>query len=89
MILKEFYFKDGGKGRSAYFDDYARRYTDLPLLVVLKEKTLPDGRTASVPALPVQFGAERLGVRLDLPKPGEHDAEILGPLRAQRSDAAD
>lgn len=51
--------------------------------------TLPDGRTASVPALPVQFGAERLGVRLDLPKPGEHDAEILGPLRAQRSDAAD
>jgi hypothetical protein len=28
-------------------------------------------------------------VRLDLPEPGEHDAEILGPLRAQRSDAAD
>lgn len=49
VILKEFYFKDGGKGRSAYFDDYARRYTDLPLLVVLKEKTLPDGRKAMVP----------------------------------------
>ncbi len=49
VILKEFYFKDGGKGRSAYFDDYARRYTDLPLLVVLKEKTLPDGRTVMVP----------------------------------------
>jgi nitrate reductase alpha subunit len=41
VILKEFYF-DGGK-RSAYFDDYARRYTDLPLLVMLKEHTLPDG----------------------------------------------
>ena len=49
VILKEFYFKDGGKGRSTYFDDYARRYTDLPLLVVLKEKTLPDGRTVMVP----------------------------------------
>lgn len=38
VILKEFYFKDGGKGRSTYFDDYARRYTDLPLLVVLKDR---------------------------------------------------
>ena len=45
VILKEFYFDK----RSSYFDDYARRYTDLPLLVVLKEKTLPDGRTAMVP----------------------------------------
>ncbi|MGE8376408.1 MAG: molybdopterin-dependent oxidoreductase, partial [Diaphorobacter nitroreducens] len=45
VILKEFYFDK----RSAYFDDYARRYTDLPLLVVLKEKTLPDGRTVMVP----------------------------------------
>ena len=45
VILKEFYFDK----RSAYFDDYARRYTDLPLLVVLKEKQLADGRTAMVP----------------------------------------
>ena len=37
------------RGRSSYFDDYARRYTDLPLLVVLKGKTLPDGRKAMVP----------------------------------------
>ena len=50
--------------------------------------TLPDGRAATVPALPIQFGTERLGVRLDLPKPGEHDEEILGPLRA-RPAAAD
>ena len=50
--------------------------------------TFPDGRAGAVPALPMQFGDQRLGVRLDLPKVGEHDAEILGPLRA-RPDAAD
>ena len=50
--------------------------------------TLADGRAARVPALPILFGGERLGVRLDLPRPGEHDAEILGPLRAAR-DAAE
>jgi len=49
VVLKEFYFKDGGRGRSAYFDDYARRYTDLPLLVLLKEHQLPDGSTTLVP----------------------------------------
>ncbi|MFP5398439.1 MAG: molybdopterin-dependent oxidoreductase, partial [Gammaproteobacteria bacterium] len=38
-----------GAVRSAYFDDYARRYTDLPLLVQLVEHTLPDGRKALVP----------------------------------------
>lgn len=43
--------------------------------------TLPDGRASSVPALPMQFGQTRLGVRLDLPRPGEHNEEILGPLR--------
>jgi nitrate reductase / nitrite oxidoreductase, alpha subunit len=31
VILKEFYFDK----RSEYFDDYARRYTDLPMLVML------------------------------------------------------
>jgi len=45
VILKEFYFDQ----RSAYFDDYARRYTDLPLLVVLREHTLPSGETVRVP----------------------------------------
>src|SRR4029453_5784620 len=29
--------------RSAYFDDYVRRYTDLPLLLRLEEKVLADG----------------------------------------------
>ncbi|MBT9597902.1 MAG: nitrate reductase subunit alpha, partial [Vitreoscilla sp.] len=45
VILKEFYFDK----RSTYFDDYARRYTDLPMLVMMKEQVLPDGRTVMVP----------------------------------------
>ena len=40
--FKEFYFDKRG-GRSNYFDEYARRYTDLPLLVMLKEHTYPSG----------------------------------------------
>jgi len=42
---------------------------------------LPDGSETRIPALPVQFGEARLGLRLPLPKPGEHNDEILGPLR--------
>jgi len=45
VILKEFYVDK----RSTYFDDYARRYTDLPMLVMLKEHQLADGRTVMVP----------------------------------------
>jgi len=39
--------------------------------------TLPDGNATKIPALPIQFGDERLGIRLPLPKPGEHNKEIL------------
>ncbi|MDP3164741.1 MAG: molybdopterin-dependent oxidoreductase, partial [Hydrogenophaga sp.] len=49
VVLKNFYFPDGGKPRSSYFDDYARRYTDLPLLVMLKEHVLADGTKTLVP----------------------------------------
>jgi nitrate reductase / nitrite oxidoreductase, alpha subunit len=49
VILKEFYFPDGGRQRSAYFDDYVRRYTDMPMLVMLKEHKLPNGETIMVP----------------------------------------
>ena len=49
VILKEFYFPEGGKQRSAYFDDYVRRYTDMPMLVMLKEQQLPSGETVMVP----------------------------------------
>jgi nitrate reductase alpha subunit len=45
VIMKEFYFDR----RSGYFDDYARRYTDLPMLVMLKQHTLPGGETVMVP----------------------------------------
>jgi nitrate reductase alpha subunit len=38
-----------GGYRSAYFDDYARRYTDLPMLVLLKEQQLPSGEIVMVP----------------------------------------
>ena len=39
--------------------------------------TLQDGRKTTVPALPIQFGGERLGLRMDLPAPGEHTKELL------------
>ncbi|WP_424135684.1 CaiB/BaiF CoA transferase family protein [Roseomonas chloroacetimidivorans] len=42
--------------------------------------TLPDGRATSVPALPIQFGDSRLGLRSDLPAPGQHTAEVLREL---------
>ncbi|MFO1291998.1 MAG: nitrate reductase subunit alpha [Rubrivivax sp.] len=45
VVLKEFYFDR----RVPYFDDYARRYTDLPMLVLLEEQTLADGSKALVP----------------------------------------
>jgi nitrate reductase / nitrite oxidoreductase, alpha subunit len=45
VIMKEFYFDK----RSAYFDDYARRYTDLPMLVMLKEHTTASGEKIRVP----------------------------------------
>ena len=35
--------------------------------------TLPDGTKTRIPRLPIQFGDERLGLRLPLPKPGEHN----------------
>ncbi len=39
--------------------------------------TLPDGRATKIPALPIQLGDERLGSRLPLPRPGEHNDEFL------------
>jgi nitrate reductase alpha subunit len=48
VILKEFYFPETGE-RSPYFDDYVRRYTDMPMLVMLKEHTLPSGEIIMVP----------------------------------------
>jgi crotonobetainyl-CoA:carnitine CoA-transferase CaiB-like acyl-CoA transferase len=49
--------------------------------------TLPDGKATQIPALPMQFGAERLGLRLPLPAPGQHNQEILAPLGVAPSPA--
>jgi hypothetical protein len=38
---------------------------------------LPDGTPTRIPALPIAFGGERLGLRLPLPTPGEHNDELL------------
>ncbi len=59
VILKEFYFDK----RSEYFDNYARRYTDLPMLVILKEHTLPGGDKVLVPDRYVRASdfADKLG----------------------------
>jgi nitrate reductase alpha subunit len=45
VILNEFYVQR----RAPYFDDYARRYTDLPMLVLLEEQALPDGSKVLAP----------------------------------------
>ncbi|HET7730475.1 MAG TPA: CaiB/BaiF CoA-transferase family protein [Usitatibacter sp.] len=44
--------------------------------------TLPDGTPTRIPALPIQLGDARLGLRSPLPRPGEHNDDILGPLAA-------
>ena len=42
--------------------------------------TLPDGRQTVVPLLPLKLGGERLGLRLDPPKLGEHTDGLLQGL---------
>jgi crotonobetainyl-CoA:carnitine CoA-transferase CaiB-like acyl-CoA transferase len=39
--------------------------------------SLPDGRKAKLPALPIAIDGERPGVRLDAPKVGEHGRAVL------------
>lgn len=41
---------------------------------------LPDGRPNKLPALPMAFDAQRPGLRLNLPQPGEHGAQIAAEL---------
>ncbi len=44
--------------------------------------TLPDGRAARVPALPIRLGDAVPTVRHDLPAPGQHTREVLDALGA-------
>jgi crotonobetainyl-CoA:carnitine CoA-transferase CaiB-like acyl-CoA transferase len=46
----------------------------------LAPMTLPDGRETVVPLLPLKLGGERLGLRLDPPKLGEHSDALLQSL---------
>lgn len=46
----------------------------------MPEVTLANGQRLPLPALPIEMGGERLGVRLDLPEPGEHGADIARSL---------
>ena len=47
--------------------------------------SLPDGRITRVPALPLQFGGQRLGRRRDIPRAGEHSVAIARELGMDRS----
>ncbi len=42
--------------------------------------TLPDGRATTVPLLPIALDGQRLGVRTDPPRLGEHTDELLAGL---------
>lgn len=46
----------------------------------MPEVTLADGQKLPLPALPIEMNGARLGVRLDLPQPGEHSADIATQL---------
>jgi crotonobetainyl-CoA:carnitine CoA-transferase CaiB-like acyl-CoA transferase len=50
--------------------------------------TLPDGRKTKMPALPLALDGVRLGVRRDLPSPGQHDAEVAGELGYSAAEVA-
>ena len=44
--------------------------------------TLPDGRAIELPAMPLALDGQRLAQRYDLPRLGEHNAEVLAELEA-------
>jgi crotonobetainyl-CoA:carnitine CoA-transferase CaiB-like acyl-CoA transferase len=46
----------------------------------LLKVTLPDGRKVATPALPLEIGGKRFGVRHDLPGIGEQGPEILAEI---------
>lgn len=50
--------------------------------------TLADGRTAPVPALPIEMKGRRLGLRHDLPRTGEHTAAVAAELGYAPDDVA-
>jgi crotonobetainyl-CoA:carnitine CoA-transferase CaiB-like acyl-CoA transferase len=55
----------------------------------LAPMTLPDGRETVVPLLPLKLGGERLGLRLNPPKLGEHTDVLLQGLGYTPGEVAD
>ena len=55
----------------------------------LLEVTTEDGRPTRVPALPLELSGKRLPLRLDVPKAGEHSAEIARDLGLEPQAVAD
>jgi crotonobetainyl-CoA:carnitine CoA-transferase CaiB-like acyl-CoA transferase len=54
----------------------------------LAPTVLPDGRQTHVPLLPIKLGGERLGLRLDPPRLGEHTDALLQGLGYSADDVA-
>jgi crotonobetainyl-CoA:carnitine CoA-transferase CaiB-like acyl-CoA transferase len=48
------------------------------------EVTLADGRTTPLPALPLEMDGQRFGRRLDIPRLGEHSAEVAEEIGYER-----
>jgi len=46
----------------------------------LLDITMPNGEAARVPGLPIELGGKRLGVRLNVPRIGEHTRPLLREL---------
>ena len=65
------------------FDDPHLNHSDGLLAL-----TLPDGRRTKLPALPLALDGMRLGVRLDLPSVGQHDAEVASELGYSAAEVA-
>ena len=63
----------------ALITDPQHLFTDPHLMQTggLAPMTLPDGRATSVPLLPLTLDGERLGLRLDPPRLGQHGREVL------------
>jgi crotonobetainyl-CoA:carnitine CoA-transferase CaiB-like acyl-CoA transferase len=52
----------------------------------LLDITIPDGESSQLPALPLQMGARRFGIRRDVPLQGQHLMEILEDAGYVRSE---
>ena len=51
--------------------------------------SLPDGRTLPVPALPLEMRGRRFGLQRDIPRVGEHGAEIARDLGLTETEIAE